>query len=404
MGFFKDFKEKIRSRLNVKVGERYQMVTMDGNGFYSYDGKLYHSDVVRASIKPFSKALGKAVPKHIRKIIDEETQEWDYKEWPELYMRILLEQPNPYMTGQVFREKLGNLWALNNNAFVLIVRDKNGLPTELYPIPCRMVEVIYDAKRNLYLKFYYKNGKSGIFPYTDIIHLRDDFIDNDVFGERPGPVLTDMMECVKVIDQGIMKAIKNSGVIRWLLKFTNSMRPESIKENVKAFTDTYLSIDSETFGAAGVDAKADIVRVEPKDYVPNAMITKQVFTRIMDYFGTNEKINNNSYNEDEYNAYLEGKIRPALMQLDGEFTRKLFNRIQIYEKGDFISFEACDLSYLSVNAKLQLIGLLDRAVINANEFRGAWFMGPRPGGDKYILRKDTGLAPGEGGEDEGNTD
>ena len=42
------------------------MITETGNGFYSWNGKLYQSDVIRTAIKPRTKALGKMVAKHIR--------------------------------------------------------------------------------------------------------------------------------------------------------------------------------------------------------------------------------------------------------------------------------------------------------------------------------------------------
>ena len=53
--------------------------------------------------------------------------------------------------------------------------------------------------------------------------------------------------------------------------FAGSLRPEDIKRNVKEFVDNYLSLESDTYGAAGADSKAIVTRIEPKDYVPNAM-------------------------------------------------------------------------------------------------------------------------------------
>lgn len=261
MGLFKKKK-------NAKISDRFEMVTDKGNGFYSFSGKLYYSDIVRSCIKPKTKAIGKAVGKHIRTSLKEDGSVVTQIN-PEVYMRFLLEEPNPLMSGQMMQEKVANQLSLNNNAFILIVRDDNGVPVELYPIPC--VSVYAEYKDNiLYLRFYYRNGKSNIFPYSEVIHLRDDFFENEIFGETNIKTLTNLMECVTTIDQGIVKAIKNSSFITWLLKYKQSMRQEDIKENVKNFVKNYLSIDSEAFGAAGVDAKADIERVEPKDYVPNA--------------------------------------------------------------------------------------------------------------------------------------
>ena len=58
-------------------------------------------------------------------------------------LRYLLEEPNPYMTGQKLQEKLAAQLVLNNNAFALIIRDENGLPVEIYPITASSVQAIY---------------------------------------------------------------------------------------------------------------------------------------------------------------------------------------------------------------------------------------------------------------------
>lgn len=159
---------------------------------------------------------------------------------------------------------LANQLCLSNNAFALIVRDENGYAEQMYPIPATMVEAIYGTAEELFLKFTYKNGKTGTFRYSDIIHLRQDYEGNDIFGENPAPALAQLMECVGYIDQGIVKAIKNSGIIRWLLKFTSSMRPEDVKTNVEQFVKNYLAIETDTFGAAGVDAKVDANRLKQR--------------------------------------------------------------------------------------------------------------------------------------------
>ena len=45
---------------------KFQMVTVGQNGFYSYDGVLYRSELVRATIRPEVTAIGKLLAKHIR--------------------------------------------------------------------------------------------------------------------------------------------------------------------------------------------------------------------------------------------------------------------------------------------------------------------------------------------------
>lgn len=358
------------------------MITDRGNGFYAWDGKLYKSDIVRACIRPRVKAIGKLVPKHIRNGPD------GMKINPEPYIRFLLEEPNPYMSGQMLQEKVATQLALNSNAFILIVRDENGYPTELYPIPCLTAEAIYDKSGNLYLKFYYRNGKTGTFPYSDIIHLRDDYNDNDIFGDPPGEALTSLMEVVGTIDQGMVKAIKNSGVIRWLLQFNQSLRPEDIEKNVKQFADTYLSIESDTFGVAGVDAKAEATQIEPKDYVPNAAQTDRTTERIYSFFNTNKKIVQSSYNEDEWISYYEARIEPDALQMANEYTRKLFTRRE-RGFGNKIIFESSSLTFASMKTKLGLAKFVELGILSANEVREIMNYAPREGGDEYVRRLDT---------------
>lgn len=385
--------QKVKSIFNIRVTERYKMISEIGNGYYSFDGVLFHSDLIRSCIKPQTKAIGKAVAKHIRESPMEDGTT-GIKVNPEVYMRFLLEEPNPLMSGQMMQEKISNQLALNNNAFILIVRDDNGVARELYPIPCRSVKAEYDNKNQLYLNFMYKNGKSGTFPYTEIIHIRDDFLENDIFGEHPAKALTELMECVTVIDQGIVNAVKNSGIIRWLLKFNAALRPEDLKKNVKEFVDNYLAVESDTFGAAGIDSKADAIRIEPKDFVPNALISDRIESRVYSFYGTNKNIVTNDYTDDQWIAYYEGKIEPILTQMSNEYTRKLFSRTE-RGFGNSIIFESSSLTFVSMKTKLQLVQFVDRRIMSPNEVRKTLNMAPVPGGDEMLLRKDTGVAGGE---------
>lgn len=388
MGLIQRFK-------NARKSDRFKMVTTTGNSYYAWNGKLYDSDIIRACIKPQTKAIGKAVAKHIRKTIDEQGNQ-KIEVNPQPYMRLLLEDPNPYMTMQMLLEKTCNQLALSGNAFILIIRDDNGFPIELYPVPCSNVETVYTASGNLWLRFWYQNGNHGEFPYEDVVHIRDDYRTNDIFGESPMMALEPLMECVTTIDQGIIKAIKNSGAVRWLLKFTNSLRPEDIKDNVQEFVENYLSTESDTFGVAGTDAKADAQRIEPKDYVPNAAQTDRITQRIYAFFGTNESIVCSNYTEDEWNAYYEARCEPVITQLSKEFTKKLFTRKQ-RGFGNEIVFEASNLIFANTKTKLEFVAMVDRGAMTPNEWRYLFNMTPVEGGDTPIMRLDTAKIGGEEG-------
>lgn len=161
------------------------------------------------------------------------------------------------------------------------------------------------------------------------------------------------MEIVTTTDQGIVKAIKNSSIIRWLLKFTSSLRPEDLKKQAQEFSEQFMSVQNGT-GVAAVDSKADAKQVDAKDYVPNSSVMEKTTQRIYSLFNTNANIVQSNYTENQYNAYYESEIEPVVMELAGEFTRKLFSRIE-RGYGNKIVFEAFNLSTASMSTKLNLV-------------------------------------------------
>lgn len=387
MKFF-DLRKQREPTISEKTGnekmtkEVIKMVNTYGEHYYSWDGKLYNSDIVRSCIRPKVKAIGKLVGKHIR-----HGPNGELKVNPDANIRFLLSEPNPYMTAQQFQEKVATQLCLNNNAFILIVKDENGKPMQLYPIPCVTCETVYKDDV-LYLKFYYRNGNTKTFPYSEIIHFRQDFNEKDIFGESPAEALKGMMEVIGTIDQGIIKAIKNSGVIRWLLTFSSSMRPEDVKKNVKEFVDNYLSVESDTFGAAGVDSKATATRIEPKDFVPNSAQTKDTINRIYSFFNTNEKIVQSKWTEDEWNAYYEAEIEPFVIQAGQIYSVRIFSRKE-RGCGNKIEFEASNLQCASLSTKLNFVSMVDRGAMVPNEWRAIFNMAPIEGGEQPIRRLDT---------------
>ncbi|WP_297634753.1 phage portal protein [uncultured Clostridium sp.] len=361
---------------------RFKLIQDSGNGFYCWDGQLYKSDIIRSCIRPKVKAVGKMVAKHIR------TDEKGLKVNPEPYIKMLLQDPNPYMSGQMLLEKMITQLELNNNAFAFIRRDENGYPIEIYNINTSIVEALYNENGFLYLKFTLKNGKISTFAYEDIIHLRQDYNENDIFGTSRVEVLKPLMDIVTTTDQGIIKAIKNGAVIKWLLKFTSSLRPEDLKKATKEFVDNYLAIDNEVGGAAAADGKYDAKQVDPKDYVPNPLLIDKTLQRIYGVFGTNEKIIQSKYSENEWISYFEAEVEPVGVQLSNEYTRKIFSR-RARGFGNSIVFEAANLQYASMTTKLALVQMVDRRALSPNEWRAVFNLAPVEGGDEYIMRLDT---------------
>lgn len=377
---------RIRSAFSNRRVAGVELMQQVGNNYISWNGTIYDSDIVRSCIRPKVKATGKLVAKHLRDVVDAEGHH-ELKVNPSTAIRFILDEPNPLMTGQMLQEKLATQLCLNSNAFALIIRDDYGSPMEIYPVIARTVDAVYDSAGKLRLKFTLNNNKVYEFPYEDIIHLRQDFNENDIFGTPIAPVLVPLLDVVTTTDQGVINAIKNSSIIRWLLKFTNSMRKEDLKSQAKDFADNFLAT-SEGMGVAAVDAKADAQQINPTDYVPNAAQMDRTTKRIFDLFNTNDAIVSSKYTEEQYNSYFDAEVEPVLIQLGGEYTRKLFTRRERVF-GNKIVFEASAWDSASISTKLNLQAMVDRGALTPNEWRATLNLAPVPGGDDPIRRLDT---------------
>jgi HK97 family phage portal protein len=367
---------------------RFELLSGNNVNYTPWSGDIFDSDIVRSAIRPKANAVGKLSPKHIRGYGE------DMSINPDPRIREILQRPNQYMSMQDFLMKMTFQREIYHNAFAYVKRNPLGQVEEIYPIPYSQVELL-ECQNEMFAKFRFRAGKTMTVPYEDLIHLRKDFNNNDVFGDSGMNSLNNLMEVINTTDQGIIKAIKNSNVIRWLLKYNQALRPEDIKKNTKDFVDNYLSLESETVGAAATDAKADVIQVEPKDYVPNAVISKEHKERLYSYFGVNENIVQNKYDEDEWIAFYESEVEPILIQLSNAFTKAFFSKREI-GYGNRIVFEANNLAYASMKTKLELVQFVDRGIMTPNEVRQILNLGPIVGGDVPVRRLDTAPVEDDG--------
>ena len=397
MGFFTRIKNMIKDRNPTETVVK--LVRESGNGVYTWSGELLDSGDVRAMVRPFTQAAGKFDAKHIRETVEKDGKT-DIKVNPEPYIRILLAEPNPIMTGGAFRQRLAWQYMLKNNAFAYIVRDANGFAIQMYPLEWTSVEALLDENRQLYLRFNLQTGKQAVISYEDVIHIPRDVGGNELFGRPNQKALETLMEVAEASDRSIIQAVKNGGAIKWLLKYTRGMKPEDLRTRAKEFANSFLDTENTEDGSIGVaatGADAEAKQVEPHDYVPNAMVMSAVNKRLMAYFGTNEKIINSSYTEDEWNAYFENVIEPFAQAMAEEFTRKLFSRWE-RNRGNRITMDSTSLQYASMASKLKLVQMVDRGALTPNEWRQILNLSPIEGGDKPIRRLDTQVVK-EGGKE-----
>jgi len=295
-------------------------------------------------------------------------------------------KPNPFMDTYKFIRRVATILAVNNTAFIVPMEDDYGEIIGYYPILPQRTEVI-EYKGQPYLRYTFGNGKKAAIELERVGILTEFQYEDDLFGSS-NRAFRPTMELITAQNQGIITGVKNSASIRFLAKISNMIRPEDITKERERFTADNLSSENQS-GVVIYDNKfADVKPIESKPVIINAAQMEQINKNVYDYFGTNEKILQNNYNEDEWNAYYEGKIEPFAIQLSLVMSNMTYTS---HERsfGNEIIFTANRMQYASNNTKLNVsTQLFDRGLLNRNQIMDIWNMPHVEDGDKYYIRKE----------------
>ena len=324
---------------------QFQLLSGWNTQFSTLPEGTYNSKVARQVIDRIATHCAKLVPKHIQGNITNNVKgDINF---------LLSNQPNPLMNTFDFIYRIISLLYTDCNAFVYIAKDRTGFITGFYPVLATTYELLQGADGTMYLQFDFVNGQTYTIPYLELIHLRLFYNRNDVFGMSNRVLQTDL-NTADTVSQGIDKAIKTTSNLKGILQYENSMlKNKDLVKTKDDFVKDFLNMDNEG-GIAALDAKAKFQEVNLKPITLDNEQLKQVNYNIFDYFGVSEKIVDNSFTEEEWNAFYEGIIEPRSIQMSYAFTNKIFKR-QSIKDGHKIVFTANRLQYSTLTNKISLI-------------------------------------------------
>ena len=338
------FGKKSDKQKNV-TQTQFQLLSGWNTQFSTLPEGTYNSKIARQVIDRIATHCAKLVPKHIQGSITNNIRgDINF---------LLSNQPNPLMNTFDFIYRVISLLYTDCNAFIFIAKDNLGNITGFYPVLATTYELLEGVDGTMYLQFDFINGKTYTLPYLELIHLRLFYNRNDIFGMSNKVLQTDL-NTAHTVSEGIDKAIKTTSNLKGILQYENSMlKEEDLKKSKNNFVTDFLNMDNEG-GIAALDAKAKFQAVDLKPITLDNEQLKQVNYNIFDYFGVSEKIINNSFTEEEWNAFYEGVVEPRAIQMGQAFTNKIFKRKSIKE-GHQIIFTANRLQYASLKTKTDLL-------------------------------------------------
>jgi hypothetical protein len=103
--------------------------------------------------------------------------------------------------------------------------------------------------------------------------------------------------------------------------------------------------------------------------------------RVFNYFGVNDKIVQNSYDEDGWNAFYSSVIEPIAIQLSDAFTQMVFSAKERAFDNKIV-FSANRLTFASNTTKTNMArDLIPLGLFTINEMRDIMELEPVEGGD-----------------------
>lgn len=342
--------------------------------FSSYSGGLYEMDLTRAAIHAFATQCSKLTPEVTGSAKTALAKKMQFR-------------PNPFMDTSKFLYRLATILSVNNTAFIVPMFAEDYMTIiGYYPINPVRAEII-EYQKEAWLRYTFSNGQKASIELSKVGILTQYQYNDDFFGDSNSAMMP-TLELMNIQNQGMQDAIKQSATIRFMAKLGQTMRPEDITKERNRFSKDNLSLENQT-GVMMFDAKySDVQQINAKPYIVDADQMKIIQNNVFNYFGTNEDILQNKFNEDEWNAYYEGKIEPFATQLSLVMTNMTFTDTEIAFGNSFL-FTSNRMQYASNNTKLQVsTQLFDRGILTTNDVMDIWNLPHVDDGDKRYIRRE----------------
>ena len=356
-----------------KVEGYFKTLTAYNPVFTTFEGGVYEVMQTRAAIHAFATHISKLKPE----IVGSRNEK---------LARMLSHKPNPYMNTSQFLYRTATIYAATNNAFIVPLYGPDYQTiTGYYPLCPERVEIV-QVQGKPYLRYTFLNGQRAAIELENAGVMTQMQYKNDFFGDSNAGVIDPTLKLIDIQNQGIVQAVKNGATLRFIAKLAQTLKDATIREERARLREENLAAEN-SGGIFLVDAKySDVKQIDSKSFVVDAEQMKIINENVYNYFGVNENILQNKFNEEQFNAWYEGKLEPFIVQLGLALTNMTFSDHEI-AFGNEIMFSANRLQYASTNSKLLVSQqLFDRGILSQNDVCDIWQLPHIEGGDKRYIR------------------
>ena len=361
----KDASAEVRPAAGFKTITEYQPY------FDSWNGDMYEQMLVRACIERIALACEKLKPEVVGTAR------------PRI-ARAFETSPSAFMTWPRFLARCATIYYNDTNLFIVpAYKPGTDIVTGIYPLKPAFTEVVEYAGEP-WFRFHTPAGDTLAIEASKVCLVTRFQYESDYFGGGNDP-LDATLGLMRAQEQAQRTAMQNGAAIRFIGALNGQVREEDMEKKRDRFTEQNLST-SNTSGLMLYDATFnDVKQVEPKSWTIDASQMQRIRDDVFCYFGMNEAILTNSYDENQWGAFYEGVVEPFAVQLGEGLSQMLYTMRE--RPKNKIEFSSSRLEYSSNSSKRNMNrDMLDRGVITLNDAREILQLPPVEGGDVFILR------------------
>lgn len=363
MGFFENLFSKSKPD-RTRARETFRFIEGYSPVFHSFQGEIFESELIRASLDAHARHDAKLKP------------ELKGTAKPALRSRLKL-APNSWQTWPKFLYQAGIILYGRNNLFIGPVFGEYGEIIGIQNIIPRKWELL-DVNGVPWVRFYLDKDRRAAVELENLAIVTRYQTTNQLFGES-NRSLKDTLDLQQIQRQGIEEAVKNGASYRFWARSNNWAKDTDLKKERERFDEYNFRKDN---GGGGLlifpNTLDDIHQAESRPYAVDADQQKIIKDNVFDYFGTNEKILQNSANGDEWASFYEGGPEWFGLNMGEALTMMLYTERERVN-GNMMQFTSNRLQYMSASDKLNFISqMADRGLLTRNEARDVFNLTPLP--------------------------
>lgn len=239
---------------------------------------------------------------------------------------VLINDPNPNMTGFEFIRNLETARNEKGNGYALIERNIRLQPTRLTLInPDYVVPIIESETKELWYEILGEDGNRYYVHNMEMLHVKHIVGSNSLKGISPIKVLSNANEFDKAVREFSLKEMQ-SAPMSFILKYGANVDSEKRQRVIEDFKRFYKDNGGILFQEPGVEIK----ELERKYVAADTFVTERITrSRVANVYNIPVTMLNDtegqsySSNEQLMRMYVDLTLMPIVRQYEQEFNRKL---------------------------------------------------------------------------------